>query len=95
MLSRTTKGKVILQTPLFWFWRKYSGTSPEEEMSCVPFLGGESQHKEGNAFPKGLERRVVKAGSCEQILQAEIVPLTFLVQFPKGGYYACATQEEG
>jgi len=39
-------------------------------MSCVPFFGGETQHEEGDAVPKGVERRVVKAGSCEQILQA-------------------------
>jgi hypothetical protein len=32
------------------------------------FFGGETQHEEGDAVSKGVERRVVKAGSCEQIL---------------------------
>ncbi len=44
-------------------------------MSCAPFLGGETRNEEGDAVPKGGERRVVKADSCEQILQAESVSL--------------------
>ena len=44
-----------------------------------------------DAIPNVMERRVVKTGTGEQILQAEIVPLTFLVQFTKGGHYACSS----
>ena len=44
-----------------------------------------------DAIPNGMERRVVKKGTGELILQAEIVPLTFLVQFTKGGHYACSS----
>ena len=48
-----------------------------------------------DAIPNGMERRVVKKGTGELILQAEIVPLTFLVQFTKGGHSACSSSEEG
>jgi hypothetical protein len=44
---------------------------------------GETQHEEGDTLPQGGERRVVKAGSCEQLLQTENVLLTFFVQPPK------------
>ena len=37
----------------------------------------------------------MKKGRCEQRLQAEIVLLTCLVQFPKGGQYAWLSSKEG
>jgi hypothetical protein len=37
----------------------------------------------------------VKKGCGERRLQAEIVLLTFSVQFLKGGRYACSSSQEG
>ena len=33
-------------------------------MSCVPFFGGETQHEEGDAVPKRVERPVDVLGSA-------------------------------